>query len=200
MSKTEQSRIAYNKIAPDYANSREGVFTVAFKRLLVQAIRLKPSATVLDVACGNGDLLAMLSQKSNIDGYGIDIAENMITEAKKRHPEFHYCVSGCDVLPFEDNFFDCITVSAAFHHFEKPGIFLKEAKRVLKQSGAIYIAELLWPTALRWIANPLLPFLKSGDVKIYSPKELEKMLGRNGFSDVINTRHGHIQIVKGEQL
>lgn len=199
MSKTEQSKEAYNKKARDYDNTREGRFTVRFKQELVNLIRLKPNANVLDVACGNGALLAMLGSKTKINGYGVDISENMITEAKKLHPDFQYAISGCDVLPFADNHFDVITVSASFHHFEQPGLFLKEAKRVLKQGGELFIAEIHWPFVLRIIGNPLLPLLKSGDVKICSPKELERLLLNNGFNGVKNTISGHIQIVQGKK-
>ncbi len=200
MSKTEQSRAAYNKMAKDYDNTREGRFTAAFKRQLVKAVKLNPSDSVLDVACGNGDLLGMIARKWDINGYGVDIAENMIIEAKRLHPQFHFAVSGCDRLPFEDSFFDCLTVSAAFHHFEKPSFFLNEAKRVLKRGGSLFIAELYWDPVFRTIANPFLPLLKSGDVRIYSPKQLEKFLSKNGFTGVQLVRNGHIQIVRGVSI
>lgn len=197
MSKTEQSKATYNKKAQDYDNTPEGRFTIRFKQELVNSIKLKQYANVLDVACGNGTLLGMLGSKTQINGYGIDISENMITEARKLNPEFQYAVSGCDKLPFDNITFDVITVSASFHHFEQPDLFLKEAKRVLKQGGELFIAELYWPTALRIIGNLLFPLLKSGDVKVYSPKELETMLLNNGFSGVSNTINDHIQIARG---
>ena len=197
MNKTEQSKIAYNKKAQDYDNTPEGKFTFLFKQELVNAISLKSYTNVLDVACGNGALLDMLGSKSKINGYGIDISENMINEAKKLHPHFQYAVSGCEKLPFKDNFFDVITVSAAFHHFERPNLFLKEAGRVLKQGGELFIAEIHWPSALRIIANLLFPLLKSGDVKVYSSKELEMLLLSNGYSGVKNTINRNMQIVKG---
>ena len=76
MSKTADSKAAYNKKAQDYDNTPEGRFTVAFKQELVNVITLKPYANVLDVACGNCTLFGMLSAKIQISGYGIDIAEN----------------------------------------------------------------------------------------------------------------------------
>ena len=197
MNRTEQSRNTYNSRAQNYTETPEGRFTAQFKQELVRAVQLKPGAVVLDVACGNGDLLEMLAEKANITGYGIDLAENMIAEAQKLYPHFQFTAGGCERLLFEDAFVDVLTVSAAFHHFEKPGLFLKEAGRVLKPGGRLYIAELFWPGPLRILGNPLLPLLKSGDVKIYSPRQLEKLLCANGFTNVQSARHKHIQIVKG---
>lgn len=74
---------------------------------------------------------------------------------------------------------------------------MKEAKRVLKQSGELVIAEIHWPFVLRFIGNIFLPLLKSGDVKIYSPKELERLLCKNSFTEVSVTKCDNIQIVKG---
>ncbi len=125
MSKTQQSRNAYNKRAQDYDNSHDGRFTVPFKQELLNLVKLKPNANLLDVACGNGTLLSMLDSKVKINGYGVDISENMIDQAQKRHPKFQYAVSACDEIPFEDSTFDVITVSASFHHFEQPNSFLK---------------------------------------------------------------------------
>ena len=153
MSKTAQSKNAYNKITQDYDNTYVGRFTAQFKQELVSAVKLKPEDNVLDVACGNGTLLAMLARKTKINGYGVDISENMIAEAKRLYPDFQYAVSGCEELSFEDNYFDAVTVSAAFHHFERPDLVLKEAKRVLKQGGELFIAETNWNFVLRSLAN-----------------------------------------------
>lgn len=89
MNKTQQSKITYNKKAQDYDNTPEGRFTLLFKHQIVNAVKVKPGANVLDVACGNGTLLAMLGGKTKINGYGVDISENMIAEAIKLHHIFN---------------------------------------------------------------------------------------------------------------
>ncbi len=88
---------------------------------------------------------------------------------------------------------------AAFHHFESPELFLKEVKRVLKRGGALYIAELNMKQPLCALFNLVWPLLKSGDVKIYRPKELNAMLARNGFSGVESVLKDNMQIVIGKK-
>lgn len=62
--KTEQSIKNYNKIAVEYDNTFDGKFTQGFKAEIAKVIHLEKSYKVLDVACGNGSLLQLLSSKA----------------------------------------------------------------------------------------------------------------------------------------
>jgi len=135
--RTEQSIKNYNRIAVEYDNTFDGKFTQGFKEEIAKVIHLENSYKVLDVACGNGSLLKMLSGKAKLHAYGVDISENMIKEAKSRYPEMQFITTNSAGLPFEDDYFDVITVCAAFHHFTEPEKFISEAKRTLKAGGYI---------------------------------------------------------------
>ena len=72
-----------------------------------------------------------------------------------------------------------------FHHFDNPQGFVNECKRVLKKNGAVYIAEPNFGAVMRFLANKFwFSFSKSGDVRIYSKKELEEILSNYGFKSV----------------
>ena len=88
--KTEESRIAYNKIASEYDTSREGQYTRFHIKELSDLIDLSEGDVVLDIACGNGTLLKELSKKAEIQANGIDISENMIHAAKTRYPNMNF--------------------------------------------------------------------------------------------------------------
>ncbi len=172
--KTEESRIAYNKIASEYDTSREGQYTRFHIKELSDMIDLSEGDIVLDVACGNGTLLRELSKKAKIQANGIDVSENMIHAAKMRYPDMNFEVKPCYPLEWNDESIDIITICCAFHHFVNPGEFVNECKRVLKKNGTVYIADPDFGAVLRFFANKFwLPFSKSGDVRIYSPKELK---------------------------
>ncbi|WP_102049487.1 class I SAM-dependent methyltransferase [Pygmaiobacter massiliensis] len=177
----QRSRDTYNKMAVEYDTSREGVYTRAFKQKLIETVHIRERDKLLDVACGNGALLAMLSKTVHFDGYGVDIAENMICEARKRLPDMRFSVAGCDNLPFGDGSFNVMTVSAAFHHFPDASKFAEEAFRTLKPGGVLYIADVFWPAPLRVLCNPFLRFAKTGDVKIYAPSEIKTLFEQRGF-------------------
>jgi ubiquinone/menaquinone biosynthesis C-methylase UbiE len=61
----DKARLAYNRKADNYENTLDGKFTRKFKRLLVENIKLEENQSILDVACGNGFLLALLNQQKN---------------------------------------------------------------------------------------------------------------------------------------
>lgn len=191
----EYSRIAYNNKADNYNDTPEGKYTEKFKDLLCKIIDLEKGMNVLDVACGNGTLLNMLSAKNEIQGYGIDISDKMVSNAKKNCRDMVFKVSGCEEIPFENNFFELMTVCAAYHHFPDTDSFAREAARVLKKDGYLYIAEVYLPTIIRVLCNPFIKLSKEGDFKIYSSKKIASSFEKYGFQCSNVLRSGNIQIV-----
>ena len=145
---------------------------------------LRDGDYILDVACGNGYLLGELSKKAGVNAFGVDISENMIASARERYPACTFVASPCTPLGFENESMDVITVSCAFHHFETPQNFANECMRVLKKNGKVLIAEPFFSPVVRWLANTVVfPFSKTGDVKVYSQKELQLFFESAGFTD-----------------
>jgi ubiquinone/menaquinone biosynthesis C-methylase UbiE len=196
----EKSRDSYNQKANDYDNTSEGKFTATFKKLLLEEIAIDSHDDILDVACGNGTLLKMLSAKGDINGYGIDISERMIENAKARCPDMLFEVNSCENTSFKNNMFDIITVCAAFHHFPDIRAFAKEANRIIKPQGRLYIAEIYYPFIIRAICNPFVPLSKAGDVRFYAPKEIQRNFEAFGFEQIGFKREGHVQIIAMQKL
>lgn len=196
----EKSRAAYNKIADDYDNSPDGKFTVKFKSLLLSTADLKENYNVLDVACGNGALLAAMKKQKDINGFGIDIAEQMIKNSAVLNPGMEFKAAGCEAIPFQNDSMDILTVCAAYHHFPETDAFAKEAKRLLRSGGKIYIADIYLPSVLRIILNPFVPLLKSGDVKFYSPIEITNNFAKYGFVKTDLKIIGCVQIVSMKKI
>ncbi|MFH1401390.1 MAG: class I SAM-dependent methyltransferase [Parcubacteria group bacterium] len=96
---------------------------------------------VLDLGCGNGRYLGYFSQKGLVYS-GVDISENLIKIAKEIYPSVDFRVADALNLPFSDDSFDKIAAIAVLHHMpsEETRIkFLKEAKRVLRPGGFLFI-------------------------------------------------------------
>lgn len=192
----KRSQITYDKKAKNYDSTFDGKFTKKFKEMLDKSVDIKVNDTVLDVACGNGRLLQQFAKKAPIKGFGVDISENMIEEAKKLNPNMEFYVAGCENLPFEEGEIDVMTVCAAYHHFPDVIGFAKEAKRVTRNDGRLYIAEICIPALFRVICNPFVKFSKAGDVKIYSSKEIVRLFEMNGFVSEGVEIKGFVQVVK----
>jgi len=195
----QRSKIAYDKKAVDYDSSFEGKFTENFKTFLLDVVPLQSGFHVLDVACGNGRLLKQFAEKADIVGYGVDLSENMIREAKQLNPDMTFCVGPCDEIPFANQTFDAITVSASYHHFPHVARFASEAYRLLKNGGTITIAEVYYPAVVRILCNPLVPLMKDGDVRFYSPREIIRTLCKAGFQNATFQTRGHIQVVNARK-
>lgn len=191
----EYSKATYDSKSDHYDRTFDGKFTKSFKDMLCNNMTIKENSVVLDIACGNGILLKMLSEKQAIQGHGIDISDGMIKNAIKNCDNMTFKVAGCESIPFGSGLFDIITVCASYHHFPDAKSFASEASRVIKGDGYLYIAEVYLPTLLRVILNPFVPLSKAGDVKFYSPDEIVSNFEAYGFRRHSVVILGHIQIV-----
>lgn len=200
MKATEKNIKSYNEKADYYDDTFDGRYTKKFKEQLLDEVDLNTGDTVLDIACGNGTLLDMLAKKHSIIGKGVDISEKMVENARLKVPNMEFVVSGCESVPFEDKSIDVITVCAAYHHFPSVKLFAKEVSRLLRKNGKIYIAEIYYTTLLRFIINPFVPLLKSGDVRFYSPEEIIKNFEAFGFKSRNYKINDNVQIISLEKL
>lgn len=191
----KRSLTAYNKKAIGYDNTFDGRFTSKFKAMLLETVKIKSGSDVLDIACGNGRLLNMFTERNSFNGYGIDISDKMIEQAKSLNPSMHFSIGSCERIPYADHSFDVITVCAAYHHFPYVDKFSKEAYRLIKNGGMIYIAEVYYPPVIRAACNPFIPLLNQGDVKLYAPDEIMDTLRKAGFRNQTYITSSHIQIV-----
>jgi ubiquinone/menaquinone biosynthesis C-methylase UbiE len=200
MNKFEQRSVrSYQKKADHYDDTFDGRFTLEFKEHLLRIVTVPAGGRVLDVACGNGRLLQMLALKHDFEGYGVDISEKMAENAQNLNPSMTFRQAGCDALPFQNEFFDVITVCAAYHHFPDVKGFAREAFRVLTPGGMLYIAEVFYPPLLRALCNPFFRFSPAGDVKIYGPEEITGLLESTGFMKEALNISGHIQILSARK-
>ncbi|KNY26404.1 class I SAM-dependent methyltransferase [Pseudobacteroides cellulosolvens] len=195
--KTEQSRSNYNRKAREYENTFDGKFTAPFKQYIYDHINVKDNDNVLDVACGNGRLLNMISKKGRIHGFGIDVSEEMIKTAQKDNNDIVFKVCEANKTPFDDKIFDIITVCCAFHHFVDPEAFMKEAYRILKHGGRLIIADPTAPVIIRQIENVFIPLFKMGDVRIYNKKEMIRFFKNAQFKEIKYYQEGARMVVEG---
>ena len=191
---------SYQQKADHYDDTPDGMYTRAFKDLLMEMVQIPEGGQVLDVACGNGRLLEMLSRRHHFNGFGVDISDRMVENAGRLNPAMVFLQAGADAFPFEDASFDVITVCAAYHHFPDVNAFAKEAWRVLKPDGKLYIAEVYYPRLLRVLCNPLIRFSPAGDVRLYSPEEILRVVTNAGFRKDAQRIQENIQIISARKI
>jgi len=167
----------YDKYAKQYSDSTS---LILLQYQLNQFISFLQGKKVLDVGCGAGRDTAYFMEEK-LDVIGIDAAEGMIKEAKKRVKKGKFKVMNFLELKFKDKSFDGIWCCAALFHLRKKdaGKAIKEFHKVLKDNGAIYITvkegEGEKVLDSKYIAKE--PRFYS----FYKQAELEALLEKNGF-------------------
>lgn len=98
----------------------------------------EPVAAALDVACGTGlSSAALMGIARRV--VGADASPEMLSRAP-RTDRVEYVEAPAEDLPFGVGSFDLLTVSSAFHWFDRAR-FLSEAGRVLRPSGRLVIYD-----------------------------------------------------------
>lgn len=187
-----ESRNCFNKLAPRYDQHYYGRHgREQYQRVVAAAMGWK-FASVLDVGCGTGGLLALL-RGPRVQAAGADISPQMVAEAKRRLGKTaDLRVADSERLPWKTGSFDLVVTTDSLHHWPDPLQAFSEMRRVLKKGGHAVIADVTIPAPFRHVSNWIAQFGKEGDVKVYSAGELELMLREAGFVD---TRREHLSFM-----
>ncbi len=171
----------FDKRAVSYDDGFEGKLSKRFYNLLLNRIEVTQGTAILDVGCGTGTILKKLSERADISGYGIDVEENMIAVAKAKCPDMQISVSTCTQTPFEDGQFDIVTACMAYHHFDDKKGFAKEAARIIKDKGYLYITDPRFPLVIR---KPLNTALRIHKIAGYfgTSEEIARFFSEYGFT------------------
>jgi len=99
---------------------------------------------VVDVGCGSGELVRWL-RSEGADPVGVECGEVMIRQAREAdldHPEAYLDGVGQD-LPLPGESADAVVMSFSLHHVppDEMTAALREAHRVLRSRGTLYVAE-----------------------------------------------------------
>lgn len=150
---------------------------------VLKVSRIKENDTILDIGCGEGRFLNYLSNKyKNITLFGLDISDEMIRIARKeRVRNTNYIIGESENIPLSNKSVNTIFCLNSFHHFPNPSNSFEEMKRLLKPDGEIIIGDIWVFPVMRELINAYLPFSKSGDVKMYSKKDLKKIINPLGL-------------------
>ncbi len=178
----ENSKNNYNSQATIYDEHGDGKFVAPMYDEITARILGENPKKILDVGCGTGNVLMRLQSNKDVSLYGLDISENMIKVAEKNlGKRAELKVGDSEYIPWEADFFDVIVCNASFHHYPNPEKVLLEMQRVLKNSGTLIIGEPTGPIVIRQMLNIFCKISNNGDYRIYSKKDIEKLLIKCGF-------------------
>ncbi len=109
----------------------------------------RQGATVLDVACGPGNVSAFLvRERPDLQVLGIDLAPNMVRLAQTHVPSASFLVHDCRHLADLGRVFDGIAYAFGLNYLnqEEAEQFFESLSKVLAPNGALYLSTMSGPT------------------------------------------------------
>ena len=107
------------------------------------------NATVLDVACGTGDLSLELNKNAKAQIIGTDFCRPMLDKAQSKSVDepraIPYIEGDALALPFDDNRFDAVTIAFGLRNLANVADGLAELRRILKPGGRLVVLEFSAP-------------------------------------------------------
>ena len=117
-----------------------------WKKNLISMMGPSKNKSLVDVACGTGDIGKLYLDNTNINNHitCIDPNKGMIAKGKeklKNYKSIKWIISSAESLPLKSNSFDFYTISFGLRNTKNLNDTLSEAYRVLKPGGRFLCLE-----------------------------------------------------------
>jgi len=121
-----------------------------WRKKLIGSMNVKQDESILDAACGTGDLSFLFLKKFgylNPDLTGLDLSSGMLKLAQKRMENYQIRLVEGDVedLSFESQSFNHVMIAFGIRNLENMNKGLRELNRVIKTGGSLNILEFSVP-------------------------------------------------------
>ena len=173
--------------AADWAEIQEAQCAPAYHAVFDKAV-VGSKTRLLDAGCGAGMAL-QLAAELGASVAGIDASKALLEVAARRLPGTRLEQSDLERLPFEDDAFDVVTGFNAFQYAADPVAALREARRVARPGGKVFVMTWAEPgsmevTALVAALKPLLPPAPpgaAGPFALSEPDRLQELAASAGL-------------------
>jgi demethylmenaquinone methyltransferase/2-methoxy-6-polyprenyl-1,4-benzoquinol methylase len=150
LSKKEQIAQMFDTISENYDRLNRVIsfgIDIKWRKKVLQIVTQSNPKTILDIATGTGDLAILMAQTKAPKIIGLDISVGMLEVGRKKiqyknlSNTIEMVLADSEEMPFEDSYFDAITVAFGVRNFENLEKGLAEILRVLKPNGVFVILE-----------------------------------------------------------
>lgn len=135
--------------------------------LTLIAEMIAADARVLDVGCGDGDLLELLARTKNVDGRGIELSQEGVNASVTRGLSVIQGDADTDLNDYPDNAFDYVILSQTIQATRNPRDVLIQMKRIGKRLVVSLPNFGNWRIRLQLLWSGQMPLTRSLDYKWY---------------------------------
>jgi len=150
LGKKEQVTQMFDTISGNYDSLNRIIsfgIDIKWRKKVLKIVSEFQPKIILDIATGTGDLAILMTKTKAEKIIGLDISAGMLEVGKKKIEEkklsniIELVLGDSEKIPFEDNYFDAITVGFGVRNFENLEKGFAEILRVLKPGGVFVILE-----------------------------------------------------------
>jgi SAM-dependent methyltransferase len=173
-----QSRDTWDEMATGWVDRREWLLreTAAVSDWLVDNCDAQPGQTVVELACGTGDLGLRVAERVGSSGRVIstDFAPEMVDAARRNAQaagaaNTEQRVLDAERMDFDDDSADCVICRFGYMLMADPGQALKESRRVLRDGAPLCFAVWRTPDRNPWAAVPAITLVQRGQMQPPEP-------------------------------
>lgn len=169
--------------------------------LKIIASWIEPGSKVLDLGCGEGDLLHFLKQKKQVAGTGIERREARVARCIEKGLSALQGDINAEVLDYPDNSFDYVILSQTLQQVYEPAGLIRSLLRIGKKGIVSFPNFSYWTIRLQLLLTGYAPISRqlpyewydTPNIRVITIKDFRKFAREVDFKIIkevaINTRN-----------
>jgi methionine biosynthesis protein MetW len=158
--------------------------------LQIIASWIEPSSQVLDLGCGEGDLLKFLINHKQVSGSGIEHNEDKVTECIEKGLSVLQGDINDEVLDYPDNTFDYVILSQTLQQVYEPDTLIRSMMRIGKKGIVSFPNFSHWSIRLQLLLSGYAPITRqlpyewydTPNIRVITIKDFRKFTQDVGFT------------------